>query len=88
MMSITYAQVNSNDTVSFVFSTVIQPNHRGYIVPPGTYRISVSLSAENAAPQRRSITLIVHGPWYQNSEEMMKKGFDAEIGPGVNRSQG
>jgi hypothetical protein len=78
----------NDDEVSFTFSTVIKPNHKGYIIPPGTYRLSISLSAENAAPQRRSITLTVHGPWYQNPEEMIEKGFDIEIGPGVHPRQG
>jgi hypothetical protein len=72
-----------DEKVSFTFATVGKPNHRGYIVPPGTYRLFVSLSAENAAPRRAPIILTVHGPWYKDPNEMMERGFDIEVGPPV-----
>jgi hypothetical protein len=69
--------------VSFTFATIRRPNHKGYIVGPGTYRLSVSVSAENALPVRRSIELTVRGPWYPDPHEMMAQGFDVKTGPQV-----
>jgi hypothetical protein len=55
------------------------PFHKGYIVPPGRYRASLSLYADNAAPIARMIEFSLTGTWHADPNRMFHEGFDVTV---------
>jgi hypothetical protein len=67
------------DQTTFSVATVALPNHRGNIIPPGTYRLDVVIAAENATARHATISIDFNGVWYGNEAAMLQNGLHLEI---------
>jgi len=60
---------------SFTFALAVQPNHKGDIIPPGTYRLDVVVAARNARTLLATLGVAVDGRWFKTDTEMLADGI-------------
>jgi hypothetical protein len=48
-------------------------NDKGYLQPPGVYRLELQLTAANARLQPRVLEITLTGDWYDDEQEMLSK---------------
>jgi len=64
---------------SFTFALAVQPNHKGDIVPPGTYQLDVVVAARNARTLRATLGIVVDGRWFKTEDQMLASGIHVEV---------
>jgi hypothetical protein len=65
----------NEDQVSLTFDLIAKPNNSTHIVRPGTYRLGITITAENTRrPVRRQLEIDVRGQWYDDEERMLSDG--------------
>lgn len=57
------------------FDLQVEPNMKGHLAEPGTYRLTVLLAAENSRPREYRLESVLAGEWYDSEEEMLRNGF-------------
>jgi hypothetical protein len=57
------------------FDTIVQSNRKGYLQPPGKYKLEIVVAAGNAKPISKNIFIETDGKWYSNEEKMLTEGF-------------
>lgn len=65
---------------SLAFDLMVAPNHKGHIVGPGEYELDVRVAAENALPEKRTISILLSGQWYSVETMMFRDGVGISIG--------
>jgi hypothetical protein len=63
----------------FAFDLQAEPNMKGHLVDPGTYRLDLLIAAENCQPSQYTIELIFPGDWFDSQDEMFSNGFGIRI---------
>jgi hypothetical protein len=53
------------------FDTIVSPTHLGNIVPPDRYRLTVFLTAANATPVQRCVSIAFDGSWSNDETTML-----------------
>jgi hypothetical protein len=61
------------------FDLQVEPNMKGHLAEPGTYRLTVLLAAQNSLPQENKLELVLSGDWYDSEEEMLRSGFGMRV---------
>jgi hypothetical protein len=64
---------------SMAFDLTAVPNHRGHIVGPGKYRLSILVAAENARPIERTVAISLRGSWYADEAQMLRDGVGVTV---------
>jgi len=59
------------DEVVLSFDLRVKPLTRSYIVGPGNYSLEIEVSAENAEPLEKKITIEVDGAWSDSEIRML-----------------
>jgi hypothetical protein len=57
------------------FDLQVEPNMKGHLVGPGTYRLRLIVAAANALPVEYEIEMIFTGDWYDDEDKMLTDGF-------------
>lgn len=70
--------ISDNETI-FCFDTEVRPNTLCYLVPPGTYRMVLIISAANTKPVKKTVEINHTGKWYDEESEMFSKGIEIRI---------
>jgi hypothetical protein len=61
------------------FDLLVEPNNKGHLVGPGTYRIKLELAAANAKPKQCQLEISFRGQWYDDEAQMLRDGFGMKI---------
>lgn len=61
----------ANNVASLTVDLIATPNHRGNIVGPGTYRLSLKVAAANSKVSTWLVTLAFDGHWTAAAADMM-----------------
>ena len=56
-----------------------EPNMKGHLVEPGTYRLTLLVVAENSRPHEYEVEVVISGDWYDSEEEMFRHGFGIRV---------
>jgi hypothetical protein len=57
------------------FDLLVEPNMKGHLIGPGTYRMKLIVAAANARPKEYQIELDFPGDGYNDEAQMLRKGF-------------
>ena len=74
----TWPNVPQEKTV-LSFDTVVKPDTQSYLVPMGTYRLSIIITAANAKPIRKCLEVTLPGDWYDDEQVMLGKGIGIRL---------
>lgn len=61
------------------FDLQVEPNMRGHLVEPGTYRLSLVVGAANVAPRECTLEIEFPGTWIDEEADMLGKGFKMRL---------
>jgi hypothetical protein len=67
------------DNTILSLSTETRTNARGYLQPPGTYRLELELVAANAKPVKKILEITLTGDWYDDEREMFSEGVGIRL---------
>ena len=59
--------------------TPVKPYTLSYLVPFGTYRLVIVVSAANAKPVTKTLEITVQGDWYDDEGQMLKEGLAVQV---------
>jgi len=61
------------------FDLQVEPNMKGHLIGPGTYRLKLVLGAANAKPKECEIELIIDDEWRDDESAMLSDGFGMKM---------
>lgn len=64
---------------SFKFALAAQPNHKGHIVPSGTYHLDVVVAARNARTVPATLSIMIDGRWFNTEQQMLATGIHVDV---------
>lgn len=57
------------------FDLQVEPNMKGHLAGPGTYRMGIIVAAANARPKHFELEIEFPGDWYNDEADMLSRGF-------------
>ena len=69
----------SADRAILAFDLQVEPNMKGHLAEPGTYRLSLTLAAANASPKKYALQIDFPGDWYDDEARMLRDGFGMRL---------
>jgi len=67
------------DDPRFTLMVEVAPNTGWHKLEPGTYRLELAVAAANAAPRRCTIEISFAGEWFDDPEQMSRKGVAIKL---------
>jgi len=66
-------------TPLLAFDLQVEPNMKGHLIGPGTYRLEVILAASNVTPKKYTLEIQFAGDWTEKEERMLTDGFRMKL---------
>ena len=67
------------DKTILSLDTVVKPYTQSYLLPFGTYRLTIIVAAANAKAQRQTLEIALTGDWYDDEEKMLGEGIGIRL---------
>jgi hypothetical protein len=72
-----YLKIEPMDT-DFQFDLVVEPSSLSHVITKGEYRLRIIVAAVNAKPREEILKIVLSGEWYDDDDEMLRKGVVLE----------
>lgn len=69
----------SPDKTILSLDTIVQPHTKHYLLPFGTYRLTIIVAASNAKAVRKTVEIRLTGDWYHDEQEMLEQGIGIQV---------
>jgi hypothetical protein len=69
-----WPNVSPEETI-LSFDTFVKPHTLSHLLPPGTYRLVISVAAANAMLVRKGFQITLTGNWYEDEQKMLEEGI-------------
>ena len=70
----TWPNISPEKTI-LSFDTIVKPYTKNFLVPPGTYRLVISVAAANSKPVNKTLEITLTGDWYDDEQKMLGEGI-------------
>jgi hypothetical protein len=67
------------DATVLALDLEVKPNSKGYLLGPGTYRLSLKVAASNCPPRDYILEAVVRGQWFADEDKMLSDGIGLRI---------
>lgn len=70
---IIWEDVHPKETI-LSLDTAVKPRTKSHLLPPGTYRLAITVAAANARPVKEQFEIRLTGDWYKDEDIMLGEG--------------
>jgi hypothetical protein len=70
----TWSNISPDKTI-LSLDTIVKPHTKHYLLPPGTYHLTIIVAASNAKAVRKTLEINLEGDWYDDEQQMLGQGI-------------
>jgi hypothetical protein len=75
----TWENVDNENSTILSLDTYVKPNTLSHLLPPGKYRLTVVVAANNVKPKKITLQINMTGNWFDDERRMLTEGIGVEI---------
>jgi len=74
----TWPNINPDNTI-LSLDTIVKPFTDSYLLPFGTYHLTIIVAASNAKAVKKTLEITLTGDWYDDEQEMLGQGIGIRL---------